>query len=95
MEREARHPATAVDDIKNAIQRNDQRLLASGVMNSRNWTLSVVMSHCYIQTLPGGNAPGSSGFAGQATPLPTIQLDLLFPRAVKAGVEDGARDRRA
>src|SRR5437867_9756705 len=56
MEREVRHLTTAVADMKNAVQRNDQRLLASGVMNSRNWTLSLVMSHCYIQTLLGGNA---------------------------------------
>ena len=95
MEREVRHLATAVADMKNAVQRNDQRLLASGVMNSRNWTLSLVISHCYIQTLLGGNAPGSSGFAGQATPMPTIQSGILFNRAANAGVEDGVRDRRA
>jgi hypothetical protein len=68
MERELNHLRTAIHDMRNAINRVDQRLLTSGVMNSRNWSLSVVMSHCYAQSLLGAGAPGSSGFPGMATP---------------------------
>ncbi len=44
MEREVEHLRTAVKDMQNGVARADNRLLTSGVMNSRNWTLSVVMS---------------------------------------------------
>jgi hypothetical protein len=91
MEREARHLLTAVADMKNGIARRDTRLLTSGVMNSRNWTLSVVMSHCYVQTMLGKNA-GSSGFPGMLHTGPGVQAHLLFPRASEAGVEDARRD---
>ena len=93
MEREVNHLRTAVADMKNGINRGDNRLLTSGVMNSRNWALSVVMSHTYIQSILGGGAPNSSGFPGQATPLPWFQAEILFARAGKAGAEDGTRDR--
>jgi hypothetical protein len=77
--------------MKNGLARNDNRLLTSGVMNSRNWTLSAVMSHCYVQNLLGADATGGI-FAGQVT-SPTIQGLTLFRLAVLAGVDDGARDR--
>jgi hypothetical protein len=51
------------------------------------------MSHTYIQCILGGGATGPSGFPGQATPIPSIQADILFGRATKAGAEDGTRDR--
>jgi hypothetical protein len=35
MEREVEHMRTAVRDMKNALARRDNRLLTSGVMNSR------------------------------------------------------------
>ena len=94
MEREARHLMTAVADMKNGLARNDQTLLTGGVMNSRNWTLSVVMSHCYIQAILGKNA-GSSATPGMATTLPWFQAETLFARASKAGNDDGARDMNA
>jgi hypothetical protein len=93
MERELNHLRTAIHDMRNGISRGDNRLLTSGVMNSRNWTLSVVMSHSYIQSILGSGAPGSSGFPGQATPLPGFQAETLYRRASVAGYEDGARDR--
>ena len=93
MEREVNHLRTAVADMKNGLNRGDNRLLTSGVMNSRNWALSVVMSHTYIQCILGGGATGSSGFPGQATPMPSFQAEILFARAGKAGAEDGTRDR--
>jgi hypothetical protein len=92
MEREVHHLQIAVGNMKKALARGDNRLLTDGVMDSRNWTLSVVMSHCYVQTILGANA-GSSGFPGMATTIPTIQSEILFPRAVQAGCEDGKRDR--
>ena len=88
MEREVRHLSMAVTNLRNSLNRNDNRLMADAVMNSRNWALSVVMSHCYVQALLGANA-GSSGFSGMATSLPSIQNDILFGRAVQAGSDDG------
>jgi hypothetical protein len=97
MEREIAHLRTAVIDMRNGIKRGDSRLLTGGVMNSRNWALSVVMSHCYVQTILGEGAPGSSGFKGQGmmTPLPQYQSETLFQRAGKIGAAEGFRDRKA
>jgi hypothetical protein len=95
MERELNHLRIAIADMRNGINRGDNRLLTSGVMNSRNWALSLAMSHCYIQTILGEGVSRSSGFPGQATPLPEFQSETLFARAGRAGAEDGARDRKA
>jgi hypothetical protein len=94
MERELAHIQTAIRDMKLAVRQGSSSLLARAVMNSRNWVLSLVISHSYIQMILGANA-GSPGFPGAATTLPGFQLDLLFGRAAKAGVEDGLRDRQA
>lgn len=93
MEREAQHLVTAIKDMKNGLDRSDNRLLTSGVMNSRNWTLSLVMSHCYVQNLLGEGSNGSSGFPGMLSPSASYQSLVLFERAAKAGTEDGYRDR--
>lgn len=93
MERELNHLRTAIADIKNGINSNNSRTLTSGVMNSRNWTLSIAMSHSYIQHVLGAKAPDKSGFAGQDTPDPSRQLETLFMNAVRAGGVDGIRDR--
>lgn len=93
MERELDHLRTAIADMRNGINSQSSRLLTSGVMNSRNWTLSLAMSHCYIQHLLGSKAPQKSGFAGQSTPDPTKQLETLFMNAVRAAAWDGMRDR--
>ena len=95
MEREAEHLRTAIKDMKNGLARNDNRLLTSGVMNSRNWTLSVVMSHCYIQNLLGAGSRTGSGWQGQLTPWAAFQGKTLFLKAAEAGIEDGERDRVA
>ena len=92
MEREAMHLATAVRDMRNGIVRADGRLFTSGVMNSRNWTLSVVVSHAYLQTLVDAEVH-SSGFPGLATPLASYQGVTLFGRAGKMGVDDAMRER--
>jgi hypothetical protein len=92
MEREALHLATAIKDMRNGIVRADGRLFTSGVMNSRDWTLSVVLSHTYLQALVDAGVH-SSGFPGQATPLASYQGYTLFGRAGTMGVEDGIRDR--
>lgn len=94
MEREAQHLITAIKDMKNGLDRSDNRLLTSGLMNSRNWALSVVMSHCYAQNLLGADSASSSGFPGMATPSASFQAEILFQRAAKAGIEDGVRDRQ-
>jgi hypothetical protein len=95
MEREAHHLLTAVRDMKNGLARNDNRLTTSGVMNSRNWALSVVMSHCYVQNLLGADSHGGSGFAGYLTPSASVQSRTLFQRAAELGTDDGVRDSRA
>ena len=76
MNREVRHLMMAITRIENGI--NNSRSLTDGVMNSRNWTLSVVISHCYIQSLLGAN-PG--GQAAGSHLLAKFQLYNMFKQA--------------
>lgn len=92
MEREAMHLLTAVRDMRNGILRSDNQLFVSGVMNSRNWTLSVLMSHIYVQVAVDAGVT-SSGYKGLASPSATIQSYILWQRAIDAGVHDGKRDQ--
>jgi hypothetical protein len=85
---------TAITDMRRALHKGLGSSLAPAVMNSRNWVLSLVMSHAYLQMMLGRNAPSSSGHPGQATPLPTVQADLLFRRAANIGTEDALMDWR-
>jgi hypothetical protein len=94
LEREAQHLRTAAQDMLNGLTRNDSRLLTNGVMNGRNWALSVVVSQCYVQNILGKDAPGSSGFPGQLSPWPYIQSTTLYGRAAKLGAEMGVRDQK-
>jgi hypothetical protein len=83
MEREARQLLMAVTRIKTAISASGNRAgLANCVMDSRNWTLSVAMSHCYVECMLGAN----SSYA-----LPMV-FRFLFENAVDAGVGDGSKD---
>jgi hypothetical protein len=93
LERECQHLRTAAQDMRNGLSRGDTRLLTSGVMNGRNWGLSVVVSQCYVQNILGKNAPGSSGFPGQLSPMPYLQSITLYGRAAKLGAEMGVQDR--
>lgn len=92
MEREAMHLLTAVRDMRHGVQRSDSQLFVGGMMNSRNWTLSVVMSHCYLQSINDAGVT-NSGFPGQATPGAWFQAYELFRRASETGTSDGRMDR--
>jgi hypothetical protein len=85
MEREARQLLMAVTRTKTAINASGNSAgLASCVTDLRNWTLSVAMSHCYIQCMLMYNAKTSYA-------LP-IALRRLFDNAVDAGIDDGGKD---
>ena len=94
MERELRHMETAITDMKRAVRQGSGSALASAVLNSRNWVLSLVMSHSYVQMLLGKNAAGSPRLPrGTITTQPSVQLHYLFEKAVNAGLRDGEGDR--
>ena len=91
LEREVQHMMTAVKDMKNGIHQKNSRLLTSGVMNSRNWALSIELSHCYIQVLLGAN-PGDD--VQQSVALLKFYLSDYFQRAAVMGVMDAIETRR-
>jgi hypothetical protein len=91
MEAELGHLVTAVRDMKNGISTNSSRLLTGGVMNSRNWAASVVMSHCYVQSLLGANAGDN---AANDHIVSRFHLYDLFKRAAEMGVNDAIETRR-
>ena len=89
MEREIKHLQLAIKHIRIAAQQPQTTTgspLASAVMDSRNWMLSVVMSHAYIQFMLGKNAGGNA--------VPYF-LAMLATRAVNAGADDAEKDRSA
>jgi len=88
MNREVRHLMMATSRIENGI--NNSRSLTDGVMDSRNWTLSIVMSHCYIQSLLGAN-PGRQ--AGDSYLLAKFQLYNMFKKAAETGASDAIATR--
>jgi hypothetical protein len=63
----------------------------AGLLASRGGALSVVMSHCYMQTMLGHNA-GSSGYKGFLFTAAFAQTHL-YSQAADVGVKDGNRDR--
>jgi hypothetical protein len=89
LEAELRHMITAIKDMKNGINAANSRLLTSGVMNSRNWALSVIMSHCYIQSFLGAN-PGQ----GNTYQSARFYLYDMFKRAAEMGANDAIETRR-
>jgi hypothetical protein len=91
MKREVDHLMRAINRIENGINCNNSRSLTDGVMDSRNWSLSVVMSHCYIQTLLGAN-PGLQ--ASYSASIAEFQLYSMFNKAAKTGADDGIATRQ-
>jgi len=86
MDREVKHMQLAITHLKHAVRHPESPTagLASAVMDSRNWMLSLVMSHAYVQYLLGENAYGTS-----AAP---VMLSVLADRAVNAGAQYAKKD---
>jgi hypothetical protein len=95
MERELKHVHTAIKDMRNAVRSGRPGApLASAVMNSRNWVVSVLMSHAYVQQMLAAQV--SMGGPGTITVGPSAQgfwLRGLAERAVEAGMDDALKDR--
>ena len=91
LEADIQHMLTAVKDMRNGINANNSRLLTSGVMNSRNWTLSAVVSHCYIQFLLGAN-PGQR--YSDNTAVARFHIYEMFKRAAEMGTNDALETRK-
>src|SRR5262245_52017793 len=87
MKREVGHLMTAINRLENRIENGGD----DAVMDSRNWTLSIVMSHCYIQSLLGAN-PGLQ--ASDNDLIARFQLYDMFQKAAKTGADDAIATRR-
>ena len=83
MQRELNHLQSAVARMKAWLpQRTAQgHALVEAVMDSRNWTVSLVMSHAFIQGM----------LAGLKAPAPD-QVEKLAARAAQLGLQDAARN---
>jgi hypothetical protein len=92
LEREAGHLARAARQIRDGINSNQSRLMADGVLNSRNWMLSVVMSHCFLQSALEGDSLDRS--PGALEPRAFWVSEQLVPRAARVGLDDGRPLRR-
>ena len=80
--RELQKLQIAAADIKNAIVRNDLKLLTNSVKNSQDWLLSLVETQSYIHSLldQRGIAP--------------VTGMTLYSRAADLGTQRGRADRK-
>jgi hypothetical protein len=94
MERELKHVETAIKDMRNAVrQGRPGASLASAVMNSRNWVVSVLMSHAYVQQMLATDWDHGPGTFSHGPGIQGIWLKNLAERAVYAGADDAKKDR--
>src|SRR5262245_33058355 len=93
MERELRHVQTAITNLRSAVRSGRPGApLASAVMNSRNWVLSILMSHAYVHRMVAApvTGPGFMYPLGQQTST----LREMAERAISVGADDAEMDRR-
>ena len=85
MNRELAHAQMAVSQLRNALQHpGSTKPLADGVMNSRNWVLSLVISHAFIQMVLDNETPYFS--------MHTIQTRMMAHEAVQEGMEQARQE---
>jgi hypothetical protein len=82
MLRELQHAQNAVLRLKALLPQRSASTasLAHAVMDSRNWVVSAVMSHAYVQAMLAGDTPPARD-----------QVEKLAARAASLGEMDGAR----
>ncbi len=69
MQRELQHVQNAISRLRGALSQGaaPTRALAQATMDSRNWVLSVMMSHAYVQSwVEGDRPPNPNNLAGLA-----------------------------
>jgi hypothetical protein len=83
MQRELTHLQHAVSRLRTALPNRaaPTSALADAVMDSRNWVVSLVMSHAFIQAMLAGDDPPNRD-----------QVEKLAARAASLGEMDGARN---
>jgi hypothetical protein len=85
MTRELAHAQMAVAQLRHALQHSGStRPLADGIMNSRNWVLSLVISHSFIQTMLDNENPYFS--------MAAIQTRMMAGNAAQEGMEQARRE---
>lgn len=83
MQRELAHLQNAISRLRTWLPNRSAptSVLASAVMDSRNWTVSLVMSHAFVQAMMAGDDPPAWD-----------QVEKLASRAANLGQTDGARN---
>jgi hypothetical protein len=92
MQQETQQLMLAVQSMAAGADENKKtKALVDGLLNSRNWALSVVMSHCFIETLLGAN-PGQH--MANDHMLARYNLYDIFHRAARMGADDAIETRK-
>jgi hypothetical protein len=85
MSKELAHTQMAVSQLRNALQHpGSTKPLADGLLNSRNWVLSLVISHAFIQTMLDNENPWTS--------MPAIQTRMMAAQAVQEGMDQARKE---
>ena len=85
MQRELAHTQMAVSQLRKALQHSaSTKPVADGVLNSRNWVLSLMMSHAFIQTMLDNDNPYFS--------VRCIQTRMMAEKAVQEGMDQARQE---
>jgi hypothetical protein len=85
MNRELAHAQMAVSQLRNALQHpGSTKSLADGLLSSRNWVLSLLISHAFIQMILDNDSPYFSTH--------TIQTRMMAAEAVQEGMEQARQE---
>ena len=86
MNKELMHMQMAVSQLRHALQNpaSTTRPLADGILNSRNWVLSLMMSHAFIQAMLDNEDPYMS--------IQVIQTRMMAAEAVQAGMNEARNE---
>ena len=90
MERELRHVQAAITNLRSAVRSGRPGApLASALMNSRNWVLSILMSHTYVHRMVGAPMTGPRMMFPPKQQI--TDLREMADRAISAGYYDAQK----
>ena len=84
MNGELAHMQMAVSQLRNALQHpGSTKSLADGLLNSRNWVLSLVISHAFIQAMLDENPYFS---------IRSVQTRMMVANAAQEGMDQAVKE---
>src|SRR3954452_3729117 len=95
MQNELARVQSALAELRHAVQLHEHRQLTSALMDSRNWVLSVLASHSYVQEMLGPSGPAPPPLGKGASLVVAGHTQGLGPAGVRVAQDQIAQQRQA